>query len=316
MDYKEKYDDLYDADELKNVKPRLISILHSDFRPSNRQGVFIKSEKDNTVSIEAEVTKFEEDGLKGLLYVTPMKALYKDTDGEFYSNETVEKSAHWFAKNVGLYDASDTNHNFDLEDGVVVVETSVDKSEDAWEWKAVIDISDNSELMELAKAGKITGVSIAGTAELVQKEDTMFNKLYKRLKEHFEPRQTEYQKQKEIENNKEENMNKEEIMELIAKGKEESLEAIKNELPNILAEIKKQEEESEEVKKAEQEKIEKEEKAKTELEELKVKVEELTKSVEEKEKAIKDLEEELAVSKQSEKTTVVEKEDKNEIGYI
>ena len=299
----EDYNDVYDAVELKNVKPSYISILHTDSRPSNRQAVMIKSEKGD-VALEMEVTKA--DSIKGLIYATAMKALYKDTDGEYYTNETVEASAHWFAKNIGLDEAADTNHNFELEDNVIVVETFVDKSENGWEWKVVFDVSKNEKLMKLAKENKITGVSIAGVAEVVRKhqEDSLFNKLLKRLKEHFEPK--EAIGNKEIVNKKEDEMDKEQVLEIL-----------KESLPVMLAEIEKAKSEQEEVKKAEADKIAKEQEKDEKLENLEKENKELSEKLEKALKDIEDLNKEVADSKQGVPSVEApKKDDELESGLI
>lgn len=280
------YEELEDAEELKNVKPRLISILHGSVMPSNRQGVVIKSKKDNTVTIDAKITKF--DDIKGFLHCEPMIAFNKDTDKQYYSNETVENACHWFMKNVGMGEAADTNHNFELEDGVYVAQCWVDKSEDAWVWRNVYDIHENVELMKLARNDEITGVSIAGTAEpVIKSEESMFNRLLKALKEHFEPKI----------------IKEDEDMEPKI---EDFLKSVEKKLPEMLERIEKAKAENEEVKKAEQEKIKKQEAEVKEKEALNSKVEELEKSLKETSeklekanKAIEDLEKQALDSSQT-----------------
>jgi len=160
------------AKELSEVKVKYISILTDEVNPSNRQEVVIKS--DNKFSLDFAVEK--SDTVKGLLYTTPMKAMYEDTDGEYYENETVEKAAHEFMKSGNLENPSDTNHNYEIAKGVKVVESYVDKKETGYEWKAVLDVSGNEELMQKCIEGKVTGVSIAGTALVSQVDNPAIEK--------------------------------------------------------------------------------------------------------------------------------------------
>lgn len=149
------------AKQLSEVKVKFISILTDEVKPSNGAGVVIKS--DNGFSLDCNIKKFDE--LKGLLYVEPMIALKADSDNEYYENEDVVKAAHEFMKG-GIENPSDINHNFTPAEGVKVVESYVDDTEDAYIWKSVLDISENEELMTKAKSNSITGVSIGGTAEV------------------------------------------------------------------------------------------------------------------------------------------------------
>ena len=146
------------AKQLSQVKVKFISILTDDTKPSNGAGVIVKS--NDRVSINCKIQKF--DKLQGLLYVEPMIALKADSDDEYYENVDVEKAAHEFLKNETAT-PSDMNHNFDPLDGVKVVESWVDKSQEGWVWKVTLDVSENEVMMEKAEKDLITGVSIAGT---------------------------------------------------------------------------------------------------------------------------------------------------------
>jgi len=229
------------ARRLTDVKVDLISILTDDTKPSNRQKVMIKS--DDSFSLECEVRKEETDAIKGILYTTAMKALYEDTDKEYYENEDVEKTAHEFMK-AGIEGKADTNHTFKVEKGVHIVESYVDKKEEGYEWKVAFDISENEELMQKAKDGKINGVSIAGkakaaednpkiTKEVIQKMDVeleidtmelekaleMSEKIVKNMKEAVELRKQLITQESE--------QQEEPIQESVEKNKKEELILIK-----------------------------------------------------------------------------------------
>lgn len=190
--------------ELKDVKVQLISILFDDFLPSNEEGVIIKSANKK---IEVEVVK--QDNIKGQLECNVMIANKVDTQGDFYSNETVEKAQveylDYLVETLGKNEPSDTNHNFEVAKGVKLTAIWTDKTTENWIFKAILDISGNEVLMEKAKTQKITGVSIYGKALAEDQEKGMIKGIYDMIKSLFD--------KKEI--TKESNMTKEELKSLI-----------------------------------------------------------------------------------------------------
>ena len=156
---------------IKNVDVQFISIITDEFKPKNGKNLLIKSEKIKTI-------KIDKADIKGLLYVTVMKADEKDSDGHIFSFEEVEKAAHNFLKK-GFTNAIDENHNLLQKENVYIVESYLDNKEKSW--KAIIDISKNELLMQKAKENKINGVSIFGYGQIEkaieEKEETLFRKI-------------------------------------------------------------------------------------------------------------------------------------------
>jgi len=102
---------------------------------------------------------------EGLLYVTVAK-ITPDSDGDApESLLELKKAAHDFAKSGNL---SAVDHNHDLEDmpGCLIVENFVDEA--AGSWKQVIDINGNGAMLQKARKGEITGVSLFGKGEVLE----------------------------------------------------------------------------------------------------------------------------------------------------
>lgn len=155
--------------EVKDVYVSLISILHDEMKPSNEEEVIIKSGEIRR-ELKCEVIKTE--AIEGKLTCIAMKSDTMDTQGEWYSKETVKKTAESFidhlANEMKKNSPSDTNHNMVVADGVRLLQSWVEEGE-VFMWKCVLDISGNETLMQKAKDGKITGVSIYGKGVRVEK---------------------------------------------------------------------------------------------------------------------------------------------------
>lgn len=142
---------------LKNLKVTEVSILTGDKLPANGESVIVKNA--GSFEIVAKADKC----IDGLVYCTVIKANTPDSDGEETEPETIQKAAHDFLKNSRTIDE---NHNHSALDGVAVVQSYI---ADNGDWKAVFDVSENAVMLEKAKKGEITGVSIYGAAQKVEK---------------------------------------------------------------------------------------------------------------------------------------------------
>jgi hypothetical protein len=158
--------------ELRAVKCLLISLLWDDMSPSNEEEAIIKA--DGIRKINCIVEKADE--IEGKVYCVAMKGNVIDTQGDWYSNETVKQTAETFftylAEEVKKNAPSDTNHNLQVADGIKLVQSYVDESNpESFVWRVVLDINGHEIAMQKAKEKKITGVSIYGTAERIEKAD-------------------------------------------------------------------------------------------------------------------------------------------------
>ncbi len=147
------------AVNLENIEVSLISILEHPKKPANKKPLIFKASDSSFES--SKIVKVDKE--KGLIYATVISADDVDTDGEVVSADEVQKACHKFLRNSDIV-KTDTNHNLQVNENVKIVESYVDEAGD---WKAVIDISGDEELMKSARDGKLTGVSIFGTAEKV-----------------------------------------------------------------------------------------------------------------------------------------------------
>ena len=162
--------------KMKNLKVELFSILIDEMQPANEEEIVIKQKNGYMTKGHFEVTKFDE--LKGILEIIVYRANKVDTQGDYIDNEELEKAVEWnldYLIKQGKNEPSDVNHNFEIAEGVKLLQTFVDKSETNWVWRAKLDIKENELLMDKAKAKTINGVSLAGTAESSE-EKGMINK--------------------------------------------------------------------------------------------------------------------------------------------
>lgn len=165
--------------KLKQLKVKLTSILYGDFKPANFEQVIIKAGGFNKVNA-FEVTKFDE--IEGIIECIVYRANKTDSQGDFIENEELEKACEWnldYLIKQGKNSPSDTNHNFEIAENVYLMQTFVDKSEPDWVWRQKINIKGNAELMKQAKAKTITGVSLAGEAQVETEEKGILDKFMK-----------------------------------------------------------------------------------------------------------------------------------------
>jgi hypothetical protein len=185
--------------ELKNLQVELVSILTDDILPANEEAIVIKDKGYRTKG-HFEVTKFNE--IEGLLEVIVYRANKVDTQGDYISNDELEKAVEWnlnFLIRKGKNEPSDVNHSFEIAEGVKLLQTYVDKSEENWIWRQKLDIKGNPALMEKAKLKTINGVSLAGTAETIEAEKGMVKSIYDMIKEIFNKKKESEMTREEIE---------------------------------------------------------------------------------------------------------------------
>jgi hypothetical protein len=160
--------------ELRDVDVIWISLLWDDMFPSNEENAIIKA--DGVKEFKVEITKVDE--IEGIVHGIAMKGNSIDTQGDWYSNETVKKTGRKyidFLVDLGVNEPSDTNHNMKSAKGIKLVDSHIDESDpESVKWRIAIDINGNAEAMQKAKDKAITGFSIYGYATRVQKSDESF----------------------------------------------------------------------------------------------------------------------------------------------
>ncbi|MCY7792057.1 XkdF-like putative serine protease domain-containing protein [Bacillus haynesii] len=155
--------------ELVNAK--ITHVSYVDKAANQKQFFFMKSEKHPDFQKEIKVlTKAEDE--KKLVYGIVYEPDTPDAHGDFMTSAEIEKAAHGFLK-----DAREIDKQHDFQGGVgEVVESYVAPADfemngetiKKGSWVLVTKASE--EIWEQIKKGDITGYSMAGTAETIEKQ--------------------------------------------------------------------------------------------------------------------------------------------------
>ncbi|MED2968020.1 XkdF-like putative serine protease domain-containing protein [Bacillus subtilis] len=156
--------------ELVNAK--ITHISYVDKAANHKQFFFMKSEKQPDFQKEVKVLAKEADEQK-LVYGIVYEPDTVDAHGDFMTAAEIEKAAHGFLK-----DAREIDKQHDFQGGVgEVVESYVAPADfemngetiKKGSWVLVTKASE--EVWEQIKKGEITGYSMAGTAETIEKQE-------------------------------------------------------------------------------------------------------------------------------------------------
>lgn len=158
------------ARQLKNANITHVSYVNS--AANKKQFLLTKSlehKPDFEKRIEVIVDKSDE---KQLVYGIVYEPDVEDAHGDYMEAEDIEKAAHEFMKEARNID---TNHDFEAGVGEVVesyiapADFDIDgETIKKGTWLMVTKASD--EVWEAIKKGEITGYSMAGTAEIIEKQ--------------------------------------------------------------------------------------------------------------------------------------------------
>ncbi|WP_426616441.1 XkdF-like putative serine protease domain-containing protein [Bacillus velezensis] len=156
--------------ELINAK--ITHVSYVDKAANQKQFFFMKSEKQPDFQKEVKVLAKEADERK-LVYGIVYEPDTVDAHGDFMTADEIEKAAHGFLK-----DAREIDKQHDFQGGVgEVVESYVAPADfemngetiKKGSWVLVTKASE--EVWEQIKKGEITGYSMAGTAETIEKQE-------------------------------------------------------------------------------------------------------------------------------------------------
>ncbi|MCY7787327.1 XkdF-like putative serine protease domain-containing protein [Bacillus inaquosorum] len=156
--------------ELVNAK--ITHVSYVDKAANQKQFFFMKSEKQPDFQKEVKVLAKEADEQK-LVYGIVYEPDTVDAHGDFMTAAEIEKAAHGFLK-----DARQIDKQHDFQGGVgEVVESYVAPADfemngetiKKGSWVLVTKASE--EVWEQIKKGEITGYSMAGTAETIEKQE-------------------------------------------------------------------------------------------------------------------------------------------------
>lgn len=152
---------------------------------------FLAFDKDKK-TMTYKITNTEEQKVFGVVMAVD-KPIYRNDNGyEYYitySKETVALMAEKYFKN-GLQNNVDTNHNFELEDGITLTQMFIKNTEKGVNPNEFDDVNDgslfaefhieNTEVWEAIKKGEYKGFSLAGTfiiEEVETEEDKEYNEI-------------------------------------------------------------------------------------------------------------------------------------------
>lgn len=156
--------------ELLNAK--ITHVSYVDKAANQKQFFFMKSEKQPDFQKEVKVIVKEADEQK-LVYGIVYEPDTVDAHGDFMTAAEIEKAAHGFLK-----DAREIDKQHDFQGGVgEVVESYVApvdfemNGETIKKGSWVLVTKASEEVWEQIKKGEITGYSMAGTAETIEKQE-------------------------------------------------------------------------------------------------------------------------------------------------
>jgi hypothetical protein len=161
--------------ELRNIEVELVSLLFDDMNPANQKGYVVKSAQGRSFLLRASSVKFKSEavGTQGRLYVTLLEPDVRDSQGDFYNAEEIQKACDHFARH-GMVGKCDVNHNLHPISDFFVAENYILKGADTAHfpdtkpgaWVQVLKCDNlRSEFWQKVEKGQFNGVSIYGKAE-------------------------------------------------------------------------------------------------------------------------------------------------------
>lgn len=153
------------AFEISDVKISFVSLVD---KAANRREFLIAKQEDGSgeISINSKIIKMDTEShfITGVVY----EPMVEDTQGDFMTEEEIQKAAYWFAKNG---DKIDLQHNFEECQSCSVVENWVAKADFTVDgtdvkkgtWLLTVEVADD-EIWEKVEKGEITGFSMGGVA--------------------------------------------------------------------------------------------------------------------------------------------------------
>ncbi|WP_313429661.1 XkdF-like putative serine protease domain-containing protein [Siminovitchia terrae] len=160
------------------VNANITHVSYVDKGANQKQFFFTKSDKQPDFKKEVKLFINKEDEEQQLVYGVVYEPDVEDSHGDFMTAPEIEKSAHGFMK-----DARNIDKQHDFESGVgEVVESYIAPADfnigeheiTKGSWVLVTKATD--EIWEEIKKGEITGYSMAGTAETIEKQNRKQNK--------------------------------------------------------------------------------------------------------------------------------------------
>jgi len=173
------------AEAVRRLNSIDVSFISLVGKGANGKQIIFKSAGNTTPNIGKTITIIKTDEEKRLVYGTVYEPEVADSQGDIANASVIEKSAHTFLaklKNTNV----DTQHDFVADDGAVV-ESFILRSADPMfpdtkinSWVVAIKVA-KDDTWALIKSGEISGLSLAGLAEVEPIEKSFWSKLKKAL---------------------------------------------------------------------------------------------------------------------------------------
>lgn len=159
--------------ELRDIRVTFLSLVP---KGANKKKVIWKSaEGEEGEPLEAGLKSLRKSEERRMVYGVVYAPEQVDTQGDFAKADEIAKAAHGFMKEA-LTGNVDVKHDFDPRDAYVAeswitkgVDSLFDR-EPAGSWAVGIKV-ESDELWEQVKKGELAGISMAGRAVKVKKED-------------------------------------------------------------------------------------------------------------------------------------------------
>jgi len=173
------------AEAVRRLNSIDVSFISLVGKGANGKQIIFKSAGNTTPNIGKTITIIKTDEEKRLVYGTVYEPEVADSQGDIANASVIEKSAHTFLsklKNTNV----DTQHDFVADDGAVV-ESFILRSADPMfpdtkinSWVVAIKVA-KDDTWALIKSGEISGLSLAGLAEVepIEKSDGFWTKVKK-----------------------------------------------------------------------------------------------------------------------------------------
>ena len=149
--------------EISDAKIMFVSLVD---KAANKHKFLITKSQGSEADFQTYGRILKADSEKHYVTGIVYEPMTEDTDGNYMTEEEIEKAAHWYMKNAG---DADIQHCFEKAEGVEVVESFVAKSDMEIEgqqikkgtWLMTMEVADDAVWDSIEK-GEITGFSMGG----------------------------------------------------------------------------------------------------------------------------------------------------------
>lgn len=156
---------------MSDAKISFVSLVN---KAANKKQFLITKAEDGTASFQTygKILKADEEAhyVTGIVY----EPMVEDTQGNYMTEEEIQKAAYWFAKNGNKVDLQ---HSFEALEGAAVVESYIAKCDEEIEgqavrkgtWVMTVEVNDPT-IFEAIQKGELTGFSMGGVGNYSEED--------------------------------------------------------------------------------------------------------------------------------------------------